>query len=154
MECPRPQPGHHLKPSSFKGHNVKWDWLVGFASARQMSPATQNASSKYSSNNFLINFIGFCGQQHSYPKRKQYTYQQCAEYPARKIFEIVLGSKFININNRRGSGNNTTYDQYFKTLHQRLQKAHMTATLIVAVAFSTEIEYHQRNKYRSKLQGC
>ncbi len=47
IECPSPQPGHQLKPISFKGHKVKCVWLAGLVKARQVSPATQNASSKY-----------------------------------------------------------------------------------------------------------
>ena len=70
MECPSPQPGHHLKPNNFNGHNVKCAWLVGLVNARQVSAITQNASSKYRSKTFLINFIGFGGHQHSYTQRK------------------------------------------------------------------------------------
>jgi len=82
MEWPRPQPGHHLNPSIFKGHKLKCDWLVGLVNARQVSAAIQKASSKYLSNSFLINFIGFGGKQYCHAKRKQHPNQQSAKYTA------------------------------------------------------------------------
>jgi len=81
MEWPNPQPGHHLNPSNFRGHKLKCAWPFGLVKARQMRPAIQNTSSKYRSNNRLINFVPFIGKQYRHAQRKQHTHQQGAEYP-------------------------------------------------------------------------
>jgi len=69
MECPKPQPGHQLKPNNFKGQSVKCFSAVGFAMAKAESPATQKTSSKYFEINCLINFIVIVGEQCRYAQR-------------------------------------------------------------------------------------
>lgn len=57
MECPKPQPGHHLIPISFNGHKVKCDSATGLVKARHNIAAIQKMSSKYFEKSFLINLI-------------------------------------------------------------------------------------------------
>jgi len=57
MECPKPQPGHHVIPISFKGHKVKCDPATGLVKARHNIAAIQKMSSKYFEKSFLINLI-------------------------------------------------------------------------------------------------
>ena len=63
MECPSPQPGHHLKPMSFKGHSVKCDSAPGLLKASVSMAVTQKASSKYFEKSRLINLVRFVMEQ-------------------------------------------------------------------------------------------
>ena len=61
MACPRPQPGHQVKPNSFKGHKLKWLSLAGFVNARQIKATIQKVNSKYRLKYFLINAVALGG---------------------------------------------------------------------------------------------
>ena len=63
MECPSPQPGHHLKPINFKGHSVKCDSAPGGLKARASMAAIQKNSSKYFEKSRLINLVRFVMEQ-------------------------------------------------------------------------------------------
>ncbi len=51
-----PQPGHHVTPINFKGHNVYCEAADGFVAANATIAAIQKRSSKLFFKN-LINFI-------------------------------------------------------------------------------------------------
>jgi len=59
MECPRPQPGHHVKPIALRGHRLKCAGSAGFAKANDANAATQNVNSKYFENSLVVRFIAF-----------------------------------------------------------------------------------------------
>lgn len=62
MACPKPHPGHQLKPISFKGHKVKWLLLPGSDKPSATIAIVQNISSKL----FLTSLINFFGIGHQY----------------------------------------------------------------------------------------
>ena len=59
MEWPRPHPGHQVMPSIFKGHSEKWASADGLETARLISAAVQNISSRFFAKKCLINFSCF-----------------------------------------------------------------------------------------------
>jgi hypothetical protein len=57
IECPKPQPGHHVIPISFSGHRPYCPGVDGSEIANAINADIQKASSKYFLKTFLINFI-------------------------------------------------------------------------------------------------
>lgn len=57
MECPMPQPGHHLNPISLKGQSTYCEGSAGLLKPSAISAAIQKVSSKYLRKIFLINLV-------------------------------------------------------------------------------------------------
>lgn len=57
MECPKPQPGHQVKPKALNGQRLKCAGPAGSVNARETNAAIQNISSKYLEKMRLSNFF-------------------------------------------------------------------------------------------------
>ena len=57
MECPKPQPGHQVKPIALSGQRLKCAGPAGLVKANTTSAATQKTNSKYFEKRRLINFF-------------------------------------------------------------------------------------------------
>jgi len=57
IECPKPQPGHHVKPKALNGQRLKCAGPEGSVNAKAVSAAIQNISSKYLEKRSLTNFF-------------------------------------------------------------------------------------------------
>jgi len=63
IECPIPQPGHHLIPINFNGHNEYCPCVAGSVKANAINAAVQKRSSKYFLKKILINSVCFVCKQ-------------------------------------------------------------------------------------------
>ena len=57
MECPKPQPGHQVKPIALNGQRLKCAGPAGLVKASEIRAVAQKTSSKYFEKRRLINFF-------------------------------------------------------------------------------------------------